>query len=100
MEYEGKKFYATFIYGNTDKMKRRAMWNHLLELKMVRDAPWFLSGDFSDIINDQKKGGPQRPEGTFIDFRSFLSEGDLYDLRHSGDFLSWRRVRNTHVIVP
>lgn len=60
---------------------------------------WFLSGDFNDIINnEEKQGGPQRPEGSFTNFRSFLSKGDLYDLKHSGDPLSWRGVRNTHVV--
>lgn len=75
------------------------MWNQIIELSKFREAPWFLSGDFNDIINnEEKKGGPQRAEGSFTDFRSFLSEGDLYDLRHSGDYLSWRGVRNSHVV--
>lgn len=74
MEYEGKKFHATFIYGDTDIGKRREMWSYLIELATVRDTPWFLSGDFNDIINnEEKKGGPLRPEGSFTDFRSFLS---------------------------
>lgn len=99
IEYEEKKFYATFIYGDTDRGKRREMWAHLVEQATVREAPWFLSGDFNDIIsNEEKKGGPQRPERSFTDFRSFLSEGYLYDLRHSGDPLSWRGIRNSQVV--
>lgn len=46
----------------------------------------------------EKQGGPNRAEGTFIDFRSFLSECDLFDLRHSGDPLSWRGVRYVHLV--
>lgn len=34
-----------------------------------------------------------------MDFRSFLSEYDLYDLRHSGNPFSWRGVRHTHVVT-
>lgn len=27
-----------------------------------------------------------------------MSQGDLYDLKHSGDFLSWQRVMYEHVV--
>ena len=43
-------------------------------------------------------GGPDRPEGSFSDLRTFFSEGDLYDLHHSGDPLSWRGKRGTHLV--
>lgn len=80
-------------------IKRREMWSHLIGVATVRDTPWFLSGDFNDIINnEEKKGGPQRPEGSFTDFKSFISEGDLYDLRHPGDPFSWRGIRNDQVV--
>lgn len=46
----------------------------------------------------QKKGGPPRPEGSFIEFRTFMSECDLYDLRYSSNFLSWRGQRNDHLV--
>lgn len=33
-----------------------------------------------------------------MDLRSFYSEGDLYDLPHSGDFLSWRGKRGDYLV--
>lgn len=33
-----------------------------------------------------------------MDFRSFISENDLFDLPHTGDFLSWRGVRANDVV--
>lgn len=98
MTYEKKRFYATFIYGDIDKVKRRSMWKYLVKVAHLRESPWFLFRDFNDIINNEENsGGPQRPEGSFSDFRTFLSEGDMYDLRHSGDPLSWRGIRNEQV---
>lgn len=59
-----------------------------------RDAPWFITGDFNDILrNDKKDGGQVRPEDSFTGLRSFYSEGDLFDLPHSADLLSWRGIR-------
>lgn len=52
-----------------------------------RSEPWLLRGDFNDIIeSSEKKGGPDRPEGSFTDLRSFMSKCDLYDLKFSGNF--------------
>lgn len=46
----------------------------------------------------EKQGGLERSEASFSDFRTILSEGDLYDLQHCGECLSWQGVRETHDI--
>lgn len=33
-----------------------------------------------------------------MDIRSFMAACDLYDLRHSGNFFSWRGKRNDHLV--
>lgn len=99
IKFEGKTFYASFIYGDTDKPKRRQLWEILLDQNAIREAPWFLTGDFNDLLgNDEKSGGPIRVEGSFSEMRTFFSEGDLYDLQHTGDYLSWRGQRGDHLV--
>ena len=99
VEYEGKIFYASFIYADTDKPTRRIFWDQLLSLNSARSAPWFITGDFNDLTcNAEKVGGPERPESSFTDLRTFLAEGDLYDLQHSGDCLSWRGKRGDYLV--
>lgn len=57
-----------------------------------------LTGDFNDIVdNSEKNGGPIRTEGSFCTFLSFLSQSDLFDLKHTGNFFSWRGKRHNHV---
>lgn len=97
ISYEGNFSYLTFVYGDTDKRKRKQTWDFLTSLALIRDAPWLVTGDFNDITgNSEKEGGPERPEASFSDFRTFLSEGDLYDLQHSGECLSWKGKRWSH----
>ena len=97
--YEGKVFFASFIYGDSDSQKRRLLWNHLTTLAESRDAPWFITGDFNDLLcSEDKKGGPTRAEGSFSDMRTFYAENDLYDLQYSGDPLSWRGQRGIHYV--
>lgn len=99
IEYEGKPFFASFVYGDNDRVKRKHLWNHLVNLSELRDSPWFITGDFNDLLSqNEKDGGPQRPEGSFTDMRLFFAEGDLFDLPHSGDFLSWRGQRGEHFV--
>lgn len=99
ISYEGNISYATFVYGNTDKRRRKQTWDYLTSLALIRDAAWLVTGDFNDITgNSEKQGGPERSEDSFSDFRTFLSEGDLYDLQHSGECLSWKGTRWTHEV--
>ena len=99
IEYEGKKFFASFIYGDTDKTQRRNLWNYLISLSDLRNSPWYITGDFNDLLcNEEKEGGPERPEGSFSDLRTFFAEGDLFDIPHSGDSLSWRGKRGDFLV--
>lgn len=55
--------------------------------------------DFNDLTNNSEKdGGPLRPEGYFSDLRTFFCEGDLFDIPHSSDPLSWRGQRGDHFV--
>ncbi|CAA7048220.1 unnamed protein product [Microthlaspi erraticum] len=94
VRFQGKIFMATFVYGEPEKANRKEIWTAITERTAGRDLPWFLTGDFNEILdNSEKRGGPPRAESSFVDFRSFMSECDLYDLRYSGNFLSWRGIR-------
>ena len=99
VEYEGKSFFSSFVYADTDYIKRRELWTYLISVSDARDAPWFITGDFNDILNEtEKEGGLQRPESSYNDLRTFYSEGDLYDLQYSGDPLSWREQRGDYLV--
>ncbi|CAA7043725.1 unnamed protein product [Microthlaspi erraticum] len=99
VSYKRKKFVATFVYGEPDRQDRAEIWEAIKGRTAGRETPWFLTGDFNEILdNSEKSGGRTRPEGSFVDFRSFMSECDLYDLRFSGNFLSWRGTRGKHLV--
>ncbi|XP_024016332.1 uncharacterized protein LOC112089810 [Eutrema salsugineum] len=94
ISHKNNTFVATFVYGEPNQANRKAMWQNLTDMAAGRDLPWFLTGDFNDILdNDEKSGGPPRAECTFGDFRAFVSQNNLYDLRHVGNYLSWRGIR-------
>lgn len=97
MEFKGVSTFISFIYGAPAMENRAAFWAKLTELGRNRDSPWLISGDFNDILNNSEKtGGPARWEGSFTALRSFVSQNGLWDLKHSGNQLSWRGTRYTH----
>lgn len=99
VSYKKKNFFATFTYGAPELQQQRQVLQSLTNLGIARTQPWFLTSDFNAIIdNSEKEGGTIRTEGSFVDFRTFMSQCDLFDLRHSGNFLSLRGTRYTHTV--
>ena len=99
ISFEGKQFYSSFVHGSTDKNQRNHLWDVLVTKATIREDAWFITGDFNDLLcSEEKEGGQERPEGSFTDMRTFFSEGDLFDLQHSGDPLSWRGQRGDHLV--
>lgn len=97
--YKKNSFFVTFIYGPPQQENRAAFWEEISLLGQGREEAWALTGDFNDILeNSEKTGGPSRPEGSFIAFRSFVTINGLWDVKHTGNQLSWRGKRNTHDI--
>ncbi|KAG2283647.1 hypothetical protein Bca52824_054867 [Brassica carinata] len=97
--HKGVTSFVSFVYGTPAAENIASFWNKLTTVGHGRDSPWLITGDFNDILNNAEKvGGPARPEGSFTAFRSFVSQNGLWDLKHSGEQLSWRGNRYTHFI--
>lgn len=89
--------FITFVYGAPRQADRAAFWLKLMELGGDRENAWCLTGDFNDLLhNEEKVGGPARWEGSFVTFRSFVSQAGLWDIQHTGNHLSWRGTRYNH----
>ena len=97
--YKGTTTYVSFVYGEPEVPNRSIFWDSLIDLALPRTSAWLLTGDFNEIIdNSEKSGGPERAEGTFGAFRNMLANCNLFDLQHSGNCLSWRGKRRTHLV--
>lgn len=97
--HKNESFFGSFVYGAPEITNRQAVWEKLTGIAIARDTPWFLTGDFNEIIdNSEKFGGKERSESSFSNFRTFISSCDLFDLRHSGEFLSWQGKHHTHIV--
>lgn len=53
--YKGVSTFISFIYGASALENRAAFWTKLSAVGAARDAPWFFSGDFNDMLNNSEK---------------------------------------------
>ncbi|KAL1208231.1 hypothetical protein V5N11_034947 [Cardamine amara subsp. amara] len=55
IKYKNTTFNATFVYGEPDHTKRKDVWEQLTMIAEARASPWYLTGDFNDIIDNSEK---------------------------------------------
>lgn len=56
---------------------------------------WVIGGDFNDIkAQDEKEGGRKRPESSFVDFRRFIAEMEMCDIKFRGNAFTWENNRD------
>lgn len=79
--------------------ERASLWEKLTSLGEGRDEVWLVTGDFNDLLDSTEKvRGLPHWEGSFVAFRSFVTQAGLWDLQHTGESLSWRGTRYNHFI--
>ena len=99
VESNGISFYLSFVYGYPEPSNRHILWERLERLSTTRHDAWLIMGDFNEIKgNDEKRGGPLRPESSFLDFRKMITICDFHDLKSFGDRFSWKGKRYSHDI--
>ena len=98
--FNGIQFYYTFVYGHPNLAFRHHTWERLTRIGTTRrNQPWFLLGDFNEILgNHEKAGGRLRPESSFHQFRQLMRTCDYTDLPTIGNRFSWVGQRGTHQV--
>lgn len=51
---------------------------------------WIVGDDFNDIRdNSEKQGGRERLDSNFVDFRNFISEMQMGQIKFKGEPFTW-----------
>ncbi|XP_048596178.1 uncharacterized protein LOC125594561 [Brassica napus] len=74
--------------------RRDEVWERLTRFSTTRNGPWFLIGDFNEIIcHNEKEGGRRRPDSSFLPFKQMLHDCGMLEFPFTGDMLSWMGKR-------
>ncbi|XP_075482879.1 uncharacterized protein LOC142523119 [Primulina tabacum] len=84
----------TGFYGFPETTRCRQSWALIRELPDLSTLPWYMIGDFNDILNQhEKRGLINRPEWMIRGFRDIITESDLHDIPLKGHPFTWERCR-------
>lgn len=88
-----QKWYCTGLYANPNPIQRHLLWNYLSSLKDSIHGPWFIIGDFNEVLFlGDIKGGmfvQRRADALF----QVMNHCDLVDLPISGGKFTWHCKR-------
>lgn len=80
------------LYGEPSRDSKHLTWEYLCSLHNMIDLPWFVLGDFNEMLmGSEKEGGALRPQRCMQSFRDTLNECNLFDMGFVGDIFTWRR---------
>jgi len=95
---DGNRVFITFVYGDPVVQYRELVWERLTRIGIVRSEPWFMIGDFNEIIgNHEKRGGKKRSESSFLPFRYMIENCGMIDFPSTGSLFSWIGKRSCGV---
>lgn len=84
----------TCVYREPAHDRRSVVWEHLIRKWIGRSNPWCIVGDFIKILNnDEKIGGPRRPNASFQHFAEMLRLCEMEELSSKGNMFTWAGMR-------
>lgn len=85
-----QSFQCTVAYGLHSVVKRRKLWDKLMEVTPPNGTPWIILGDFNVVkAVDEKIGGRTPTVYDMQDFDSCCSTIGVFDCPSSGEFFTW-----------
>uniref|UniRef100_A0A803LW18 Uncharacterized protein n=1 Tax=Chenopodium quinoa TaxID=63459 RepID=A0A803LW18_CHEQI len=66
-------------------------------LKLSIDSPWVVLGDFNCILEAEERIGAPVSWREMADFRAYIEDCDLSDMKYSGNFYTWNNKQTSEV---
>lgn len=95
-EADGFVWRLTGFYGESATEKVVLSWKALRTLNAMRHHSWLCVGDFNEVLEGEKEGGPKRSQVYMDRFKEALEDYDLNDLGLEGDPFTWRNNSHTN----
>ncbi|XP_074374118.1 uncharacterized protein LOC141714500 [Apium graveolens] len=87
-------------YGHPERTRRRESWALICKLASISVLPWWIWGDFNDLMNvEDKKGRSQYHQYLFDGFSKTIHDCNLSELPLGGGKFTWERSRGTKAWV-
>lgn len=82
------------VYGSTNKVNRKRMWNELKAIYDIPNTDWMLIGDLNTISSRHEKLGGKSPTYSQVsELKEILNKCGLIDLGANGPRFTWNNKR-------
>lgn len=87
----GLELHVTAVYGSSDRVKRRELWESLIEISASMTTPWVVAGDFNEILRiDERMGNKANVRWARVEeFGNAINKSNLIELQTQGNSISW-----------
>ncbi|CAJ2651355.1 unnamed protein product [Trifolium pratense] len=83
-------YWMTAIYAQNHLEYRQKLWNDIATLHSQQQGPWFLMGDFNNVLKSQDRiGGRDVTESEYRDLSTMMDITSLYEMDSNGDHFTW-----------
>ncbi|XP_070057638.1 uncharacterized protein [Nicotiana tomentosiformis] len=97
-----KSWLFSFIYASTNVNCRNQLWNNLVDMHANYKGPWFVGGDFNDVLTSNEKLGGNRVNRNRAKYLwDCINKCNLIDLGFKGCKFTWsnHRRKNKRLIM-
>jgi hypothetical protein len=88
------------IYASPHFLERKVLWNNLSQVATLHNLPWFLVGDFNEVLSSEDKFGglPVRLVRSQL-FNNCLNDCGMIDLSFHGPRFTWSNLREVRYLI-
>ncbi|KAL0319561.1 UNVERIFIED_CONTAM: hypothetical protein Sradi_5217600 [Sesamum radiatum] len=91
---QGGPWRFTSFYGQPETAKCKESWDLFSRLNRLSVRPWFVAGDFNEVLRQKEKSGTtRRAQWQLADFCSYLEQCNLADIGYEGPRFTWCNQR-------
>jgi exonuclease III len=88
--------WMTAIYAHNQPAQRKILWKELDAVHRNQQGPWFLIGDFNNVIKSMDRiGGNLVTEHEFADLNDMMNTTGLFEKESIWDYYTWT---NKHTV--
>ncbi|MCH98402.1 hypothetical protein A2U01_0019404, partial [Trifolium medium] len=85
-----KRLKLRAIYAQNKLEQRNKLWKDIETIHSQQQGPWFLMGDFNNVLKSQDRiGGRPVTEAEYRDLSNMMNATSLYEMDSRGDHYTW-----------
>ncbi|XP_021723797.1 uncharacterized protein LOC110691188 [Chenopodium quinoa] len=90
----GFNFCGSFVYGGNLSEERVALWKDIVDIIKNTQDPWFVCGDFNNVLNLGDRVGSTVDLKEVEQFRECIQDSLLMDWNTGGPFYTWNNKQD------